>query len=255
MLAYKKIYSNTNGHYTCIHIYIHLHCSFWLKNTYCATYIYITYLMAAVTASYTHLRPYRKHVIRLDTGNQQIEFWSDPQEFPVSNSGWHGGHNWRPMCRVFMLRDFSYTGRRADYVHCLQFLLHDFSARLGVWRYVGANVGSHTNRSGVHAEIIFSGMDQMAAQLRPRPPPTRPVPVAAPTAARTATPRPLPSVSECSDVETEAPSASSTTEAPSAASTIEAPSAASTTEAPSASSASVATAPSGASSDRSWQLC
>ena len=217
--------------------------------------------MAAVTASYTHLCPYRKHVIRFDIVSRRIEFCSDPQEFQVTNSGWHGNHNWYPRCRVFTLRDFSYMGTRADFVHNLQFYCHDFSVTHGVWRYTGFPIQIRLTGFAVPAnavaEIIFWDMaircDHPAQPLRPPP---RPPYTAAEVVRTTVTlpvekPQRLPLVSEYSEYDSS--NAGST-----------APSEIVSSEAPSASSSSVATSftllssptalGSGASgTDSSWQ--
>ena len=100
-----------------------------------------------VTASYTNLRPYRSHIIRLDVESKQIELLSDPNVYPVASSGWHGRHDWTPQSRTFMLRQFRFLGQNARFHYDIVFHLDSFSAGHHVWRYKGYMAGS------LHAEI------------------------------------------------------------------------------------------------------
>ena len=118
-----------------------------------------------VPASYTHLCPYRKHIIRLDDVSKQIELLSDPSEFNVATSGWHGIHDWAPRCRAFTLRQFRFLGQTAQFHHDIMFQLHDFSARHNIWRYTGYMVG----RTEAIAEIIMSPTDNTPKPSRPPP--------------------------------------------------------------------------------------
>jgi hypothetical protein len=94
-----------------------------------------------VTASYTNLCPYRRHIMRLDVVSKQIEFLSDPNEYNVATSGWHGIHDWAPMCRAFMLREFRFLGQNAQFHYNIMFHLHAFSAGHNIWRYTGYMAG------------------------------------------------------------------------------------------------------------------
>ena len=118
-----------------------------------------------VTASYTHLNSYRKHIICLHMVSKQIEFLSDPNEFNVATSGWHGIHDWAPMCRAFMLRQFRFLGQTAQFHHDIMFQLHDFSARHNIWRYTGYMVGS----TEAIAEIIMPPPENTPKPSRPPP--------------------------------------------------------------------------------------
>ena len=197
--------------------------------------------MAAVTASYTNLCPYRKHVIRLDIVTQRMELLSDPLDFQVSNSGLHGNHNWYPRCRVFTLRDFSYMGTGANRVHDLHFWIDGFSVRHGVWRYIGFPLTRFVVPARAVAEIIFWGMDHPAQPLRPPPRPPYTAAEIARTTLHVVMPQQLPQVSESdSEYGGNAPTTALSETAP-LASEFTAPSETAPSETPSASSTSLAT--------------
>ena len=103
-----------------------------------------------VTASYTHLFPYRKHIICFDVVSKKILFLSDPNEWPVATSGWHGIHDWAPTCMAFMLRQFRFLGQNAQFHYDIMFHLHAWSAGHNIWRYTGYMAGR------VIAEITIS---------------------------------------------------------------------------------------------------
>ena len=80
-----------------------------------------------ISVSYTNLVPYRRHVLLLDTMRRQVRLISDPRDFPVADSGWHGRHTWAPRTLAFVLDDFHYDGGRALFYHRMVFTLDGFS--------------------------------------------------------------------------------------------------------------------------------
>ena len=132
-----------------------------------------------VTASYTHLCPYRRHLIRLNVVSKQIEFLSDPNEFNVATSGWHGIHDWAPMCRAFMLREFWFPRQNAQFHYNIMFHLNAFSAGHNIWRYTGYMAGMAGRPI---AEIIIWHTDNVPSRAPPGqgPSPARqkPTPIA-----------------------------------------------------------------------------
>ena len=80
-----------------------------------------------ISVSYTNLVPYRRHVLLLDTMRRQVRLISDPRDFPVADSGWHGTHTWAPGTAAFVLDDFHYDGHRANFSHRMVFTLDGFS--------------------------------------------------------------------------------------------------------------------------------
>ena len=126
-----------------------------------------------VTASYTHLWPYRRHLIRLDVVSMQIELLSDPNEFNVGTSGWHGRHDWAPMCRAFILQQFRFLGQNALFHYNITFRLHAWSAWHNIWRYTGYMAGAEI------AEIIILHTDDVPSHPPPGqgPSPTRQLPM------------------------------------------------------------------------------
>ena len=120
-----------------------------------------------VTASYIHLHPYRTHLIRFDVVSRQIEFLSDPNEWNVATSGWHGTHDWAPRCRDFTLRDFRFLGQNAQF-HCnMEFHLQAFSAGHNIWRYTGYMLGMVGRPI---AEIIIEDTDNVPSLALPGAP-------------------------------------------------------------------------------------
>ena len=80
-----------------------------------------------ISVSYTHLAPYRRHVLLLDTMSRQVRLIPDPRDFPVADSGWHGRHTWAPRTAAFVLDDLHYDGHRANFSRPMVFTLDGFS--------------------------------------------------------------------------------------------------------------------------------
>ena len=117
-----------------------------------------------VSVSYTHLAPYRRHILFLDTLNKQVRLISDPRERSVSDSGWHGSHTWYQGAPAFVLDDFNYDGERVGVYHRMVFTLDGFSANWGHSRYTGQYAGGPRGFTGNVAEVVF----QAGAAMVPR---------------------------------------------------------------------------------------
>ena len=128
-----------------------------------------------ISASYTHLQPYRRHVLLLDTDTMNIRLLSS-EASGLTDSGWHGIHTWCQGCTTFYLNGFHYAGLESRVKHRFRMVLGCYAVHWGFWRFTGYEVARTWDgqplpvSSDSIIEVVFD-----ARWMRDGPCPQRPI--------------------------------------------------------------------------------